>query len=146
MEEFFWRRLNEKGATESESSLQLTNVFISISHYSWLKHGSLPLCKCTSRAVVWHWDLQLGVTFQNHDIHFVRGIVWAAEQQHLFPCEHWRLLLFALKDLYDWTLYQNKTFNLHFLSMSAFFGVSCGIQSSMMSLFKRQMLIIPAIV
>lgn len=54
MEEFFWRRFNEKGATEPESSLQLTNVSISISHYSWLKHGSLPLCKCTSRAVVWH--------------------------------------------------------------------------------------------
>lgn len=70
------------------------------------------------------WDLRLGVTFQNRDIHFVHGIVWAAEQQHL-PHEHWGLLLFALKDLYDWTLHQNKSFNLHFLSMSAFFGVSC---------------------
>lgn len=70
------------------------------------------------------WDLQLGVTFQSRDIHFVHGIVWAAEQQHL-PLEHWRLLLFALKDLYKWALHQNKSFNLHFLSVSAFFGVSC---------------------
>lgn len=146
MEEFFWRRLNEKGATEPESSWQLTNVSISISHYSWLKHGSLPLCKCASRAVVWHLGPETWCNI-SESWHSLCMWDWAAEQQHL-PREHWRLLLLALKDLYNWTLHQNKSFNLHFLSMSVFFGVSClgGIQPSMMSLFKRQMLIIPAIV
>lgn len=63
-----------RGLMSLSHLLPLTNVSISVRRYSWLKHCSLPFCKCMSRVVVWHRDPRLDVTFQNRGFTLCVGL------------------------------------------------------------------------